>query len=412
MNFRQPVTAVVWSATAVILSTACGGPASGRSGDWVVERDTIGDTTVVRTLHGSVWGAPMTLDIDLSIGTLEGDSLLMFGFIQQMAVDAGGGIYAFDGQVPVLRYFDARGQYVRTLGREGSGPGEYHDVALGLAVRSDGRLVMRDPRNGRLNVYEPDGTPSDHWPVASGLFTSNAMVLDDRDHIFLKILLSQPERNKPWRISLLHYDAAGELVDTIPPPAIAGEPTDAGGTFLPSKIWAYSPQGGVLVGMNDQYAFEVRHPDGGVVRVERAVEQVSLDPAERSEHEARSEWMRRNQGQFLTSDVPPIPATKPFYRALYPGDLGRIWVHRYVQAVKTEAAEEPDASRPPPLTWREPTVFDVFESDGTYLGEVRVPARTSISVFRGDTIWGIRRGDMDEQYLIRAVVTPSTPEGV
>jgi hypothetical protein len=69
---------------------------------------------------------------------------------------------------------------------------------------------------------------------------------------------------------------------------------------------------------------------------------------------------------------------------------------------------EPDASQRPPITWLEPTVFDVFESDGTYLGEVRAPPRTSVQVFRGDTIWGIRRGELDEQYLIRAVVTDGT----
>ncbi len=409
MRLRYPIPQLTTPAIAFLLWLGCGRGGPERRGDWVVERDTIGDTIVVRTISGSAWGTSMGLKVDLSIGTLEGDSTLMFGFIQQIAVDADGGMYAFDGQVPALRYFDSRGEYVRTLGREGSGPGEYRNTALGLAVRSDGRVVMRDPRNARLNVYAPDGTPTDHWPVASGLFTSNAMVLDHRDHIFLKILVGRTERNKPWPIGLLHYDPSGALVDTIPPPAFAGEPTDAGGTFLPSKIWALSPQGVVVVGTNDEYAFELRRPDGTVVRIERAAERVSLEPDERAEHEAQSEWMRRNRAQFRTADVPPVPATKPFYRGLYPGERGRIWVHRRVKAVKTDTPPaEPDPSRPPALTWREPTVFDVFESDGTYLGEVRVPPRTSIEVFRGDTIWGIRRGEMDEQYLIRAVITDST----
>ena len=408
MSFPPPLPTLTAPIIALLLSAACGGPTSERSGDWVVERDTVGDTIVVRTLSGSVWGTPMELKIDLSIGTLEGDSTLMFGSIQKIAVDADGGIYAFDGQVPALRYFNAQGEYVRTLGREGAGPGEYRDVALGVAVRGDGGVVMRDPRNGRLNFYAPDGTPSDHWPVASGLFVNNAMILDRRNHVFLKILLGRPELNKPWPIGLLHYDPTGHLVDTIPPPAIAGEPTDAGGTFLPSKIWAFSPQGVVVVGTNDQYVFELRRPDGTVVRIERAAERVSLEPGERAEHEARSEWTRRNRAQFLTAKIPPIPATKPFFNGLYPGERGRVWVRRYVKAEKMDMPTEPDASQRPPITWVEPMVFDVFESDGTYLGEVRAPPRTSVQVFRGDTIWGIRLGELDEQYLIRAVVTDGT----
>lgn len=409
MSFRPPLPILTAPIIALLLSAACGAPASERSGDWVVERDTIGDTIVVRTLSGSVWGTPMELKIDLSIGTLEGDSTLMFGFIQHIAVDAEGGIYAFDGQVPALRYFNARGEYVRTLGREGAGPGEYRDMALGLAVLSDGRVVMRDPRNARLNFYAPDGTPSDHWPVASGLFVDNAMVLDRRDHVFLKIMLGLPEPNKPWRIGLLHYDATGHLVDTIPPPATSGEPTEAGvGRFLRSKIWALSLDGTIVVGTNDQYVFELRRPDGTVVRIERAAERVSLEPGERAEHEAMNEWTRRTQGQFLTAEIPPVPATKPFFSGLHPGERGRVWVRRYVKAEKTDMPPERDPSQPPSITWLEPTVFDVFESDGTYLGEVRAPPRTSVRVFRGDTIWGIRQGELDEQYLVRAVVTDGT----
>ena len=410
MNVRHPVTPLAGPTIALLISAACGEPALERSGDWVVERDTVGDTIIVRTLSGSVWSVPMELHIDLSIGTLEGDSILMFGRIGQITVDANGGIYAFDSYVPALRYFNARGEYVRTLGREGSGPGEYRNIALGLAVRSDGRVVMRDPRNARLNVYAPDGAPSESWPVASGLYTANAMVVDYRDHTYLKISLGRPERNKPFRIGLLHYDATGDLVDTIPPPTIAGEPTVAGGTFLPRKIWALSPQGMVVVGTNDQYAFELRRPDGTVVRIERTAERVSLEPGERAEHEAINEWTRRTQAQFLTSEIPPVPATKPFYRGFYPGKRGRIWVHRYTRAQKSDAPPaEPDPSQRPALTWREPRVFDVFESDGTYWGEVRVPRGTSLLVFRGDTIWGVRRGEFDEPYLIRAVIVASAP---
>ena len=150
--------------------------------------------------------------------------------------------------------------------------------------------------------------------------------------------------------------------------------------------------------------------DGHASKTDSVSHGVSLEPAERAEHEARSEWTRRNRAQFLTADVPPVPATKPFYRGLYPGERGRVWVRRYVKAEKIDTPPvEPDPSRPPPITWREPTVFDVFDSDGIYLGEVRAPPRTSMQVFRGDTIWGIRLGELDEPYLIRAVVTASIP---
>ncbi|MGH7447206.1 MAG: 6-bladed beta-propeller, partial [Longimicrobiales bacterium] len=231
---------------------ACAGEREGGPA-WQSQRETRGDTTIVTTTSGSVWPASGELVEELRIGALEGPEELIFGRIDEIAPDAEGGVYVFDGQAPALRYYDASGSYVRTLGRDGSGPGEYRDVALGLAVRSDGRIVMRDPRNNRLNVYEPDGSPSDHWPVASGLFTSQAMVVDTADHMYLKILLGPPERNRPWAIGLLHLDDNGVFVDTIPDPAIDGEPTEAGGTFLPAKVWVLTPHRDMVVGVPREY---------------------------------------------------------------------------------------------------------------------------------------------------------------
>lgn len=392
-----------WSwliSAAAMWSLACGETGTARVGTWIAQSDTLGDTIVVRTISGSVWRSPLTLVEELVIGTLEGEDELMFGQILEMAVDANGGIFVFDGQVPALRYYDSSGSYVRTLGREGSGPGEYRDQCLGLAVRTDGRLVMRDPRNGRLNVYDADGAPSAHWPVASGLFTSRAMTLDTADHMYLKILMSRPERNKPWKIGLLHLDADGQIVDTIADPPIAGQPTSSGGVFLPSKVWAWSPLRYMVVGINRDYRFELRKPEH-VLRIERVVRQVPVLPEEQASWEARNDWRRENQGQFMTSELPPVPNTKPPYRTLSIGEGGRVWVQRHVTAERADVVSESRPDRPPPLEWREPSVFDVFEPDGTYLGEVHVPPRTSVHVSRGDQLWGVRRGELDEQYIVR-----------
>ncbi|UCC74408.1 MAG: hypothetical protein JSV86_07585, partial [Gemmatimonadota bacterium] len=89
------------------------------------------------------------------------------------------------------------------------------------------------------------------------------------------------------------------------------------------------------------------------------------------------------------------------------GDRGRIWVRRHTLARKDDLVEPPseESNEPPPISWVEPDVYDVFEPDGTYLGEVRFPWRTSPLVVRGDTAWGVRRGEFDEQYIVRLVIS-------
>jgi hypothetical protein len=397
---HSPISRAFVIVALVSLAASCRAAERQQLGTWKAERDTVGDTIIVRTVSGSVWGAPATLREDLAIGVLEGREELMFGMIQEMAVDASGGIYVFDGRVPALRYFDSTGTYVRTLGGKGAGPGEYQDAALGIGIRRDGRIVLRDPRNARLNIYKPDGTPDTHWAVASGLHMANATVLDTADHAYLRILLSPPERNKPWRIGLLHLDDQGRIVDSIGDPEIAGAPADAGGTFLPSKIWAWSPLGYMVVGVNNVYRFELRPANQPVFRIERTTPVVHVLPEERVELEARNEWYRKNQGRFMTADLPPIPSTKPPYREFLIAQDGRIWVRLHATAIQVEREDAP-ADRPPVPSWVAPPVFDVFEPDGTYLGEVRVPTGTTVMVARGETAWGTRQGESGEIYVVR-----------
>ena len=389
---------------ALWLGTAACGARDGSSGSDDVIRTTTGDTTEVRSLGSGQWADTASLVEELAIGALEGPEEYQFGFVSDIAVDAAGGIYVFDGQAPALRYYDADGRFVRKLGAEGEGPGEYKDASLGLAVReSDGRIVMRDPRNMRLNVYDADGSSSDSWPVASGLFTSQGTALDASDEMYLKILTGMPERNKPWPIALLHMDAQGEILDTIVPPTLPNEPDRPGGMFSVSKVWTVARDGGLLVGVNDRYVVDHYQTDGKVLRIVRDVPRPRVLPEERAELEARNEWLRRTQGQFMTSDLPPIPDVKPVFRAIASGEDGRIWVWRHVEAVKGEAVRPPSnagAEAPPALSWREPTVYDVFEADGTFLGSVRVPARTTLSILRGDRAWGVRRGEFDEAYVV------------
>jgi hypothetical protein len=391
---------VLWAVLGMGLS-ACGQSGSNTAGVETL-RTVVGDTTIVRTLAGSVWGDSVRLVEELAIGVLEGADEYLFGRVGDLAVDAGGGIYVFDGQVPALRYYDANGSYVRTLGGSGEGPGEYRDASLGMAVRrSDGRVVMRDPRNMRLNVYNPDGSHSESWRVGSGLFTQQATALDDSDHMYLKILTGPPEPNEPWPIALLHMDHRGQVLDTIVPPTLPNEPS---GVSPFSKIWSVSRAGGLLVGVNDRYVIHHYRPDGTVLQIIREIEPVAYAPEEKAEREARDAWMIRTQGQFLTSDLPPVPDVKPFFRSILVGEDGRVWIRRYSQAEKGEAVQasaQPGREPPPPTRWREPAVYDVFEADGSFLGSVRLPPRVSVSIVRGDHVWGVRRGEFDESYVVR-----------
>lgn len=119
--------------------------------------------------------------------------------------------------------------------------------------------------------------------------------------------------------------------------------------------------------------------------------------------QAGNAWTRKYQGKFLSVEIPPVPTTKPAYRGFRIGLDGQIWVQRYTTAVKkpAEDARPPDADHRPAQTWREPPLYDVFEPDGTYLGEVRFPEGVSLLAHRGSEVWGLGSGDAGEVHVIR-----------
>ncbi len=386
---------------AILAVTGCS-QSQGGGDAWRAERTTADGVQIVRTLSGSTWqGSPQLVE-ELTFGVVDGAQEYMFGQINQIAPDGRGGAYVFDGQVPALRHYDSTGSYTRTFGRAGGGPGEYQSPAMGLAVLSDGRIVLLDPQNARFNVYAPDGTALEHWPRPSGLFTNRAMYVDTGDHIYTRIMtgLAQPGEPIP-PVGLLHLSPQGETLDTILAPSFPGEPDGRPGILAPVKIWDLHRDGYPVVGVSDRYAIELRKPEG-TVRIEKVAERIPVNPEEQAEREAYIAYLMKRSGGRGPS-FSPVPNIKPYFQSIYVGDDGTIWVRTHQPGIRRNRPVD-DATRSdgmPQISWTEPTVFDVFESDGTYLGEVHVPQGTILFTYARDRVWATREGEQGETLVTR-----------
>src|SRR5690625_2894300 len=74
----------------------------------------------------------------------------------QVTTDRQNNIYIFDfGQITVLK-FDSRGQFVTTMGRGGSGPGEFQDVGA-ITILKDGKLFTYDYPLQRFLIFNREG---------------------------------------------------------------------------------------------------------------------------------------------------------------------------------------------------------------------------------------------------------------
>lgn len=403
-----------------LLATACspgGGDAASDALRWTAAVDTIGDTVVVRTVSGQVWESDRTLVSEVSIGVLEGQDEYQFGRLRAIAVDRDGRMYAYDSHVPVLRVYSPAGIWLRDVGREGEGPGEYKQPDSGLAILPDGRVALRDPGNGRITLYSGDGEYDGFYRIAGSFNTSSPLTADTSGALLTHIVMNLGESVFEWKAGLARYFLDGSA-DTLAAPDRGYEEAQVsaeregsmsvnGVPFAPNQVTAYSPRGYFLIGISEDYTFDLLRPEG-VLRIRMPYEPVPVDPGEAdAERKATVDNFRQNYPGWKWNG-PPIPDHKPAYQGLYPADDARIWVHvpapsrRYMDAEEQRAEEERLGSAVNP--YREPVRFDVFEPSGEYLGRVDTPEGFSLRprpVFRGDTVWATVRDEYDVQRLHR-----------
>ena len=378
--------------------------------------------TIVRMAQRPLHPGVATLVEELSIGVADGAEEYMLGEIADIALGPDGSIFVLDRQVPVVRHYDARGQFIRNIGRRGDGPGEFRLVS-GIAMTHDGRLLLWDTGNWRINVYSATGevlpqltTPSGTSGSSSATY-SRALMVDSAGRIVTRKSIFNPREIKNRPTVWVRFATNGSLIDTaFPPPSTKTEAvvsaTSGPATisqrvpFSPRRLVTMSPRGTFIAGFPDRYAFEIQQPGRPVVSVRRDVKAEPVSRAERSEAKRQIEEKMRQTNPTWSWNGPDIPDVKPFYDDLQVALDGRIWVaiipevsNRVGSISGSGSSGRPGAApvsiQGPPAPAPRPALYDVFEADGQYLGQVQIPARVSSVVRHGDQVWAIAYDDQD-----------------
>jgi len=88
------------------------------------------------------------------------------------------------------------------------------------------------------------------------------------------------------------------------------------------------------------------------------------------------------------SPTPEQPA--PIGRLMF-GRHGRLWVER----------DRPSPANPLEFQIGRPgSLYDVFDPEGRYLGEVRAPARARLVAASGDRVWAFEAGEFDVTWVV------------
>jgi hypothetical protein len=373
-----------------------------------VSARAIQDTVIVRADNPPKWGADLVLREEWRVGSLLGEVEESFGNVAAVAPAPDGTVLIADGLAPAIRRFSDDGEYLSTVGGAGEGPAEYREIT-GLEVLIDGTVILVDGRLARITRMSLEGIEESTTPMLGGFFSIHRTVQIGRDGTVYHNRMI-PASGEDYGSGNLEYVwmvyPPGEgTPDTIqvPPedpsgPRLTLRTADGDRTpFTVKTLNWMSPLGGLVWGRNDEYVLASDLGDKGIQRIRRNADEIPVTNPEWRQWTAILNARRRQGGVRQ----PRVPNQKPYFRDLWIDAEGRIWVERYVPAVRHEYTEEELARRSqdqPLYEWREPTVFDIIDSSGLYLGQLILPERTHLVYARGDLIWAVQIGEYDESY--------------
>jgi hypothetical protein len=129
--------------------------------------ETIDGIRVVHNKKGGVWGTNPKLAIELvrTIGDVDtDDENLAFDSPLDMAVDPAGNAFILDSGNKRIQVFGPDGQYLRTIGRRGQGPGEFESLSS-ISIDRQGNFHVLDSAQRRIQVFTPRGEVLKTTPI-------------------------------------------------------------------------------------------------------------------------------------------------------------------------------------------------------------------------------------------------------
>lgn len=313
------------------------------------------------------------------------DEDVIFGVVREIGVDDQGNVYLLDIQLNQVHVFDKDGNFLRDIGREGEGPGEFRQPSS-MFIMPDGRIAVVQMMPGRIILLNPDGTPGGDFNAPQApdggmqMFfgagrAGNSVVLAARE-------IQRGNNSMTETRTLKLLDAGGAqraVLDTKTTERDMGKMTfDEKQARGPE--WTAAPDGRVYLSDDfDAYTIKRLNPSGQVERVYERDYQHRTRSKDEVEENKPMVQMRTSSGVHRPEST-ASPTDRDVVRMFARSD-GSLWVlnsHGAYDDKKGTLA-----------------TFDVFDKDGRFVRQTAVQAEGSFRddgiVISGDNLFVIRQ---------------------
>ena len=306
--------------------------------------------------------------------------------------DTAGRLFVVDAGLKRILMYDAEGRYVRAIGSEGEGPGEFRWPAR-AAVGAD-TLWVWDLANRRLSGFLPSGelanditlphirtvsaiawSPTSHLVAQVGPFWTSPPGSDDGVVRLMTLLTGD---------TILRWeDRESSVVSTRP-----GMSSVVAIPFRPKPIWAIAPDGTISWSDGKEYRILQYDARGRLLQtIERKVRPV---PVSRGELDSIHRELDAVTEEVRNRIV--IPETKAAISQILISASGDLWVN--IPESRTS---------PPTQRW------DVFASDGVLRFFVRLPPTIRVRGIARSYVFGVERDSLDQEHIVAVRLLASIP---
>jgi hypothetical protein len=319
----------------------------------------------------------------LRIGVVEGDSAYVFGEVVGAARLSDGRVVVADAHNHQLRYFEPGGKLLRTMGRQGSGPGEFQGISWINECGGDSVFVY-DFVLQRISVFDPDGdlarsfhprTPvRGRGPARLACAPGGRFVVSTRSTDAVRRRVGPHRLTAPVAV-ISQYGSVVHDFGEFPGPDRYRHRNSDGPHPLGRDIALAVSADRVFIGTADAYEIGIFSLDGaqeGLIRLDSPPRRVSrrdrdlyvqTQLAEIEDPNSR----RRSAAWYRSLDFPEF---LPAYMSFLTDPEGNLWVEEYLR---------PGERNP---RW------SVFSSTGHFMGTIEMPERFTAFQFGRDFVLG------------------------
>jgi len=369
---------------------------------------TVRDSAGIRIVENPEFGlwTPETawrLEEDLRIGVVEGDANLQFGEITGIDVFSDGRIVVRDRLAEhQLRVFSNEGGFLYEFGSTGSGPGE---LGRGLAVPQVGfgdTLFVPDIGRQRICVYTADGTHV--ASVRTAIPASEGTPLWDvtsQGTLVAQLSTKPMPNNQEETLTdfLVGFDLDGGIDSLFSFPSAAILKTLPSGLprvtlFSPEPAWAFGDDGILWYGPGEPYRVHVYENGELASIVSKTGATTEITQADRDVVIGAWEQIFGDAFRDMATFAEVLPAYQRFLR----GPENTLWVQLIEPPGNLTEEEVEDFD---PEGGYGGDTWDVFDSEGRFLGSVIMPPSFEPFRFSGGALYGIWQDEMEVDFVKR-----------